>query len=478
MSVQRLLDPNPVRSLDEHRAVGGLIALEEALRVEPEVAISVVTDAGLRGRGGAGFPTGEKWSTVATNAASSELAPTVVVNAAEGEPGTFGDRTLIRRNPYRVLEGALIAAHAIGARAIAVVTKDRYTTELGLLTDAAQELVATGGAGDVDIEVIGGAGHYLLGEETALLEAAAGRPPFPRVAPPYRHGTVEMGEAGSGASRVELAGEGGAAPPTLVNNAQTFAHVPLILHHGPDWFRELGTADSPGTALFTVTGDVRRGGVAEYALGTPLRTIIDEIGGGTVEADLAFVMSGVSVGILRPEHLDLPATYEDLSAVGSGLGTGGFTVYSRATDPMAVAHGVSRFLAIESCGQCRPCKEGGLEVAAALDLLREGQASETAVQDLLPLVATLSDGARCDLGPQHERVITSFLEQFPESARAHTVDRIASPAVLVAPITDIDDEGRVTLDEDHRTKQPDWEHGEDWNGQTPADRYDVAVTIE
>lgn len=478
MSVQRLLDPNPVRSLDEHRAVGGLIGLEEARRVEPEVAISTVTDAGLRGRGGAGFPTGTKWATVAENAASSELAPTVVVNAAEGEPGTFGDRTLIRRNPYRVLEGALIAAHAIGARAIAVVTKDVYTTELELLTVAAQELVATGAAGDVDIDVIAGAGHYLLGEETALLEAAAGRPPFPRIAPPYRHGTVEVGEAGSGASRVELAGEGGAAPPTLVNNAETFGHVPLILHNGPDWFREHGTADSPGTSLFTITGDVRRGGVAEFALGTPVREIIEEIGGGVTDADIAFVMSGVSVGVLKPHQLDLPATYEDLSAAGSGLGTGGFSVYSTDTDPIAVAHGVSRFLAIESCGQCRPCKEGGLEVAAGLDLLRQGQAPDTAVADLVAVVQTLSDEARCDLGPQHERIITSFLEQFPEAQHSHTVDRVSTDPILVAPIIDIDDEGRVTLDEHHRTKQPDWEHGEDWNGQSPADRYDVAVTID
>ena len=478
MAVQRLLDPTPVRSLDEHRAVGGLVGLEEALRVEPEVAISVVTDAGLRGRGGAGFPTGKKWSTVATNAASSELAPTVVVNAAEGEPGTFGDRTLIRRNPYRVLEGALIAAHAIGARAIAVVTKDRYTTELELLTDAAQELVATGAAGDVDIDVIAGAGHYLLGEETGLLEAAAGRPPFPRVAPPYRHGTVEVGDPGGGAGGLELAGDGGTAPPTLVNNAETFAHVPLIVQHGPDWFRELGTPDSPGTSLFTITGDTRRAGVGEFPLGTPLRQIIDELGGGMTDAEIAFVMSGVSVGALLPEHLDLPATYEDLGAVGSGLGTGGFTVFSTDTDPIAVAHGVSRFLAIESCGQCRPCKEGGLEVAAALDVLRDGQGADTAVADLLPLVHSLSEGARCDLGPQHERVISSFLEQFPDAARAHAEGHVSTDPILIAPIMDIDEEGRFRLDEDHRTKQPDWDHGEGWNGQSPADRYDVAVTID
>ena len=476
MPLSRLLDHQPVRSLDEHRSVGGLVALEDARRVEPEVATSVVTDAGLRGRGGAGFPTGKKWSTVAANAASSGLAPTVVVNAAEGEPGTFGDRTLIRRNPYRVLEGALIAAHAIGPRAVSVVTKDRYTTELGLLTDAADELVATGAAGDVTIDVVAGAGHYLLGEETGLLEAVAGRPPFPRVAPPYRHGTVEVGEAGSGASRLQLAGEGGIAPPTLVNNAETFAHVARIVEHGPDWFRELGTPDSPGTSLFTVTGDVKRGGVAEHPLGTPLREIIEDITGGAT-GEIAFVMSGVSVGVLLPDQLDTPTTYEAMAAAGSGLGTGGFTVFTTATDPVAVAHGVSRFLAVESCGQCRPCKQGGLEVAAALDLLRSGEGTESTLAELTTLVPSLSDGARCDLGPQHERIITSFLEQFPDATRAHAAEHTGSDPVLVAPIVDIDDEGRVTLDEDHRTKQPDWEHGDSWNGQSPADRYDVAVTV-
>jgi NADH-quinone oxidoreductase subunit F len=478
MAVQRLLDPTPVRSVEEHRAVGGLVGLDEARRVEPEVAISVVSDSGLRGRGGAGFPTGKKWSTVATNAASSELAPTVVVNAAEGEPGTFGDRTLIRRNPYRVLEGALIAAHAIGARAIAVVTKDRYTTELELLTDAAQELVATGAAGDVEIDVVGGAGHYLLGEETALLEAAAGRPPFPRVAPPYRHGTVEVGDPSGGAGRLELAGEGGVAPPTLVNNAETFAHVPQIVQHGPDWYRELGTPDSPGTSLFTISGDTRRGGVGEFALGTPLREIIDELGGGITDAEIGFVMSGVSVGVLLPHELDTPATYEDLEAVGSGLGAAGFSVFSTDTDPLAVAQGVSRFLSIESCGQCRPCKEGGLEVAASLATILSGQADDGAIDRLVPLVHHLSEGARCDLGPQHERIISSFLSRFPDVVTSHAFGRLSADPVLVAPIVDIDDEGRVRLDEDHRTKQPDWEHGDEWNGQTPADRYDVAVTIE
>ncbi|MFP5323004.1 MAG: NADH-ubiquinone oxidoreductase-F iron-sulfur binding region domain-containing protein [Acidimicrobiia bacterium] len=477
MAVQRLLDRDPVRSIDDHRAVGGLKGLEDARAVEPEAVISTITDSGLRGRGGAGFPTGKKWSTVATNAASSALAPTVVVNAAEGEPGTFGDRTLIRRNPYRVIEGALIAAHAIGARAITVVTKEKYAEERDLLEIAANDLVSGGHAGDVDVDVIGGPSHYLLGEETALLEVVDGRPPFPRVAPPYRHGSVEVGDGAGGAGRLELAGEGGVAPPTLVNNVETMAHVPQIIENGPDWFRELGTADSPGTSIFTVSGDVKRGGVGEFPLGTPVGEIIEELSGGLTSGDIAFVLSGVANGILLGDQLDTPATHGAMEAAGSGLGTGGFIVFSTDTDPIAVAQGVSRFLGVESCGQCRPCKLGGLEVADMLDFLRAGESRDDAVEWLVPKVANVPEGARCDLGRQHERVVMSLLDRFPEVAVAHAVDGLSAERVLIAPILDIDEMGRVHLDEDQATKQPDWQHGDDWNGQSPAERHDVAVVI-
>lgn len=477
MSVQRVLDPAPVRSLDDHRAVGGLTALANARSVEPEAVISTVTDAGLRGRGGAGFPAGRKWTTVATNAASSPFKPTIVVNAAEGEPGTFGDRTLIRRNPYRVIEGALIAAHAIGAGAIAVVTKESFTTERQLLEVAAADFTASELAGSVDILVVPGPSHYLLGEETGLLEAAAGRPPFPRVAPPYRHGTVEIGDTHGGAARLQLAGEGGFAPPTLVNNVETLCHVPGIIQHGPAWFRELGTPDSPGTTVFTVTGQVKRGGVGEFPLGTTVREIIMELSGGTTRSPISFVLSGVANAPLMGHLLDTPATHADMAAAGSGLGTGGFIVFTTEANPISVAQGISRFLAVESCGQCSPCKLGGLEVAAHLDLLREGQARDDIIEYLIPVVDHLPDGARCDLGRQHERVVAGILDSFPEVVAAHAAHAGSAEAMPVAPIVDIDELGRVTYDETQFTKQPDWDHDETWNGQTPAERHQVDVTI-
>lgn len=476
MQVHRVLDRHPVPTLAEYRDIGGGVALEDARGVDPDAIISVVTDSGLRGRGGAGFPTGVKWRTVADNATSSAIAPTVVVNAAEGEPGSFGDRALLRQNPYRVLEGALIAAHAVGARSIVVVTKERFVEEQNRLTVAAHELMESGVAGDVDIEIVGAANHYLLGEETGLLEAAAGRPPFPRLAPPYRHGTTEVGDPSGGPARLEMSGPEGAAPPTLVNNVETFAHVPGIVENGSDWFRELGTPESPGTTVFTVTGDVRHAGTAELPLGTTVREVIEHIAGGVVNGEPAFVLSGIANGILTADDLDTPATHDAMSSVGSGLGTGGFILFSTETDPVAVAHGVSRFLAVESCGQCTPCKQGGMEVAEELDRLRDGDTTDDAVERIIPLLHQVPEGARCDLGRQHERVVSSLLSSFPDVAVAHATAGLHAEPVLIAPITDIVD-GTVTLDVTHRDKQPDWTYDDEWSGQSPADRYDVAVSI-
>lgn len=476
MPVHRVLSEHPVESLAAHRAAGGLEGLEGARAVEPDVVVQAVADSGLRGRGGAGFPTGTKWRTVADNARESSIAPTVAVNAAEGEPGTFGDRTLIRRNPYKVLEGALVAAHAVGARDVVVVTKERFDTELGLLTVAAHELDEAGVSGDVRVEVVGGASHYLLGEETGLLEAAAGRPPFPRLAAPYRHGATEVGDPSGGAATLELSGSGVGVPPTLVNNVETLCHAADVARHGAEWFRELGTTDSPGTTVFTVSGDVAHAGVAELPLGTPIAEVIETVGGGMAEGLPAFVLTGTGVGPVRAEDWSTPTTHDAMDAVGSGLGAGGLIVFSTASDPVAVAAGVSRFLAVESCGQCTPCKETGLDVADHLAGLCDGDVRPDEVERIGALLRQVPVGARCDLGRQHERVVAGILAAFPDVAVAHATDGLAADPVLIAPILDIVD-GEALLDEDQATKQPDWTHDERWSGASPADRYDVAVSI-
>ncbi|MGQ0616057.1 MAG: NADH-ubiquinone oxidoreductase-F iron-sulfur binding region domain-containing protein [Acidimicrobiia bacterium] len=474
----RILPPEPVATLRRYIEDGGREGLDHARALASAGVIEAIAAAGLRGRGGAGFPTGVKWQTVADNR-SDVVATTVVVNGAEGEPGTFKDRTILRSNPYLVLEGALIAAHALGADTIVVALKRSFTTEIERVRGALAEIDADGWCEGIGVSVFEGPAEYLYGEETALLEALAGRRPLPRVAPPFRRGVDEVVGTGAGvadghggsAAQIELAGPDGLAPPTLVNNVETLANVPGILRHGPDWFRSVGTSAAPGTVVCTVTGATRRHGVGEFALGTPLSEVIDSIGGGPRDGHrIVAVLPGASAGALPSTRLDVPLTYEDLAAAGSGLGSAGFIVLDDATDLVAVAAGISRFLAIESCGQCTPCKQDGLAIAATLVDISLNEIKGRDVDDLDRRLGTVADGARCNLARQQEEVLTSLLELFPE-ALAHHLDGSADPAEpeLAAEIIDIVD-GVAVLDEDHRRKQPDWTYGGSDSGQSPADR--------
>src|SRR5438445_1187691 len=345
-TVQRVLDLEPVVSVDRYIDAGGGRGLEAARRLGPEGVIDDIAASGLRGRGGAGFPTGVKWRTVATNR-SPVLPTTVVVNAAEGEPGSFKDRAILRANPYRVLEGALSAALAMGADGVIVALKASFGQEIGRVRGAIAELTSAGWADGVELMVATGPGEYLFGEETALLEVIHGRHPFPRIDPPYRRGVDDVtSDPGSrSAAEVELAGPGGTGPPTLVDNVETMANVPGILAEGPDWFRSVGTKDSPGTAVCTVSGRTRRAGVAEFAMGTPLREVIQTVGrGARAEHRITAVVSGVANPILPASLLDTPISYEAMQAVGSGLGATGFIVFDDSTDLVALVHGVARFL--------------------------------------------------------------------------------------------------------------------------------------
>ena len=348
--VSRVLDPQPVETLDAYVASGGGAGLEAALKLGSIGTVDELDAAGLRGRGGAGFPTGAKWRTVAG------LAATVLVNGAEGEPGSFKDRTLLVRNPYRVLEGALIAAHTVGADRIVVALKRSFAEQIARLRPAIAEVRDAGWADGVELDIVAGPGEYLFGEETALLEVTEGRPPFPRVTPPYVRG-IEDDES-------TVATE---PPPTLANNVETLANVALILANGATWFRELGTAASPGTVVCTVSGSTLRAGVGEVPLGTPLRAVIEEIGGGTAAGtDVQAVLSGVSHPFLPASALDTPADVRGHGGRRQRPRRHGLHRLRRADDLVAVAQGVSRFLAVESCGQCTPCKQDGLAIAELL----------------------------------------------------------------------------------------------------------------
>jgi NADH:ubiquinone oxidoreductase subunit F (NADH-binding) len=470
----RILDPEPVESLAAYLEAGGGRGLDVARRLGPIGIIDHVEASGLRGRGGAGFSTGLKWRTVAENL-SITVPPTVVVNAAEGEPGTFKDRTLLRRNPYKVLEGALVAATAVGADRVIVAMKASFVTEVARMRSAMAEVGARAWADGLELVVFEGPSHYLYGEETALLEVVAGRQPFPRIAPPFRHGVEEVGADTVSAAQVTMASEDNrsAVPPTLVNNVETLANVPAILAEGPDWYRSVGTPESPGTIVCTITGRTRRHGVAEFAMGTPLREVIEAVGGGPAPGSrVVAVMSGVANPLLPEALLDTPLSYEAMEAAGAGLGSAGFIVYDDTTDLVAVAAGVSRFLAVESCGQCTPCKQDGRTLAELLDRLRASTTDEHALTVIGDKLTTVADGARCYLATQHQLVVESVLALFPEQVRSHAAGEAeAAPPELIAAILDLED-GRAVLDEGHLDKQPDWTFDDVDSGQSPADRID------
>ena len=479
VTVNRVLPASPYQSLADYVAAGGGAGLTAALAVAPDVVIGELEASGLRGRGGAGFPTGVKWRTVASYA-SPLASTTVVVNAAEGEPGTFKDRAIIDANPYAVLEGALIAAHAVGATTIVVATKARFTAQVARLRAAVTELREAGLVEGIELRLVEGPAEYLFGEETALLEVIDGRAPFPRIAPPFRRGVDEVpvtesdpiGASGLSAP-VQMAetDAGSDAPPTLVDNVETMANVPAIIARGADWFRSLGTPSSPGTLVCTVTGAVRRPGVGEVPMGTSLRDVIDTIGGGLVpDRSLRAVLVGVSSAVITPDKLDTALTYEAMAAIGSGLGSGGYVVVGDDASPVGIAAGISRFLAVESCGQCTPCKQDGGEIATLLDDLAKGTGQGDHLARIDNRLATVADGARCSLGRQHQTVVTSVIAAFRsdfearQGATAEPVD-----VLLMAELVALDD-GGAHLDESFAGKQPDWTYDAEDSGKTPVER--------
>ena len=348
--VHRVLSPKPVLTLEDYtRRFGGGGGLRKAHSQSAEDVIEVVAEAGLRGRGGAGFPTGRKWRTVRENASASR-STTVVVNAAEGEPGTFKDRTILRCNPYQVIEGALIAARVLDSSTIIIALKRSFTADVARVSAAVAEVREAGWADGVDLVVFEGPDEYLYGEETALLETLEGRLPFSRIAPPFRRGMsglAQPGEDGDDATglsaQVQMAGadDVSQASPALIDNVETLANIPKILDRGAAWFRTEGTDDSPGTIVCTITGHVRRPGVGEVLMGTTLREAIEEIGGGArVGAAITAVMPGVSNAIVPAHLLDTPLTYEAMASIGSGLGSAGFWVLDDSVDPVAAVAGV------------------------------------------------------------------------------------------------------------------------------------------
>jgi NADH:ubiquinone oxidoreductase subunit F (NADH-binding) len=432
---------SPASSLDEYLAAGGSEGLTKALASSPEQVIAEVKRSGLRGRGGAGFPTGAKWEAVG---GAGPGAHHLVCNAAEGEPGTFKDRWLMRRNPYQLIEGIAIAAFAVGAQEAHVALKRSFERELAAVNRAIADMTEAGLLGAFPIEVHDGPDEYLFGEEKALLEVIEGNLPMPRILPPYQEG---------------LFASSGAPNPTAVNNVETLSNVPSILREGADWFRRHGTESSPGTMLFTVCGDVVAPGVYELPLGTPLRTLVEEIAGGPPDGRaIKAVFPGASAGILTADQLDVSMDFDSFKDVGSGLGSAGFVVYDSTACIVRALYDFSRFLWIESCAQCPACKHGTGDITAALERIERGEGSEEDLGVAMGRTNTVTDGQRCALPSGEVALVRSCLAFFEEEFRSHLGTRCPSPRELPFPkLLDYEEqEGRFIYDERYRDKRPDW----------------------
>ncbi len=391
-------------SLDDYVAGSGYLGLAEALSMLPEAVVALVLDAGLLGRGGAYFPAARKWQAARrVNAIRRHL----VVNAEEGEPGVFKDRHLMEGNPHRIIEGAVIAAYAAGAGNVVIYVN----AEADLSADRmAAALSAAEAAGLVGDDVLGsgfdcavtirrGAGGYVCGEETTLLNTVEGRRREPRLRPPFPTDAGLYGE------------------PTVINNAETLANLPAILRGGARRFGSVGLNEARGTRLVSLSGAVRRPGLAEVPMGTSVRQVIDLVGGGVPEGrTLGFAaVGGPSSGLLPASELDVPLRPGMLHSSGVVMGAGGITVFDDQVSPAEVAARLSRYNAAESCGKCTPCREGTPRIAEALDRVAAGETGENDIRDLRDLAEIVGAASLCGLGQMAGNPVTSLLHFYGDT---------------------------------------------------------------
>jgi NADH-quinone oxidoreductase subunit F len=402
-------------TLDVYRTHDGYLALQKALGMEPEEVIETVKSSGLRGRGGAGFPTGVKWSFIPQDDTGAGAKPHyLVVNADESEPGTCKDVPLMMATPHVLIEGAIIAAYAIRAHQAFIYLRGEVVPALRRLQTAVSQAYAAGllgadilGSGyRLDLIVHAGAGAYICGEETALLDSLEGRRGQPRLRPPF---PAEAGLYGC---------------PTVVNNVESLASVPPIILNGVDWFRSMGTEDSPGFTLYSLSGHVNRPGQYEAPLGTTLRELLEYAGGVRDGHQLKFwTPGGSSTPILTAEHLDLPLDYENVSSAGSMLGTKALQIFDETTCVVRAVRRWAQFYAHESCGKCTPCREGTYWLTQIYEQLETGSAASDDLQQLLNIANNLNGKSFCALGDGAASPILSSLKHFPDEYRAHLTAR-------------------------------------------------------
>ena len=457
-----LLPDTPIGSLDEYLATdtGGL-GLARAVELGPEGTIEEITRSGLRGRGGGGFSTGRKWSGVRGQPGSHRYA---VCNGAEGEPGTFKDRALVRANPYQLVEGLFIASFAIGAAEAFICLKARFEQEIEAVTRAVQEMQEAGICPECQVTIVQGPDEYLYGEEKAMLEVVEGNAPMPRLFPPYEHGLFATAPQTGWTATESAPGHDHRheSNPTLVNNLETLSNVPHILVRGADWYRSMGDEASPGNVVCTIVGDVVAPDVGEVELGTPLSRVIDEVGGGVAPGrSVKAVFSGVANPVVRGDQIDVALTYEAFQAAGSGMGACGFIVIDDTACMVEVARLFSLFLYVESCGQCPACKLGSGEMTERLMRIEVGSGSDDDVSEIHSWIQKVTDGNRCYLAVEEQQLVASVLQSFPEEFAEHLQQRrCPRPRPVALPkLVDLAS-GQAVYDERQYRKRPDWTYAD------------------
>jgi NADH:ubiquinone oxidoreductase subunit F (NADH-binding) len=425
----------------------------------PQATIDTIIASGLRGRGGAGFPVGRKWASLRETAAGGTCF--VVCNGSEGEPGTFKDRALLRLNAFQLIEGLAIAAFAIGAKHGFIGLKAKYTQEHENLAKALADMENEGLTAGVPITIVPGPDSYLFGEETALLQTIQGEPSAPRLFPPYIQGVFASAPVidWSAMPWDSLDKHYDDPAPTLVNNVESLSTAAHILRRGVDWFRSMGTDATPGNGVCTIVGDVAAPGVQEVEMGTPLGEIIDRVGGGMPPGrKVKAILSGISNPVMTDEFLSVPLCFDAFRAAGSGIGSCGFIVYDDTTSAVEIAQLCSRWLSVESCGQCNACKTGTMAITSILEKIQNGDGELRDIQDVGGRLLRVTDGNRCFLPQQEQIVIASLLRTFPEDFLAAVDGQPVQVRGLFAPkLVDVAD-GRQVLDEHWLLKQTDWSY--------------------
>jgi len=421
------IDPT---SIDGYLAYGGYTGLAKALTMEPEKIIEETSKAGLRGRGGGGFPTGRKWQSA--KMAEGDIKY-VICNADEGDPGAYMDRSISEGNPHSVIEGMIIGAYGIGAHDGYIYVRQEYPLAVKnyqKAIDDAREYGFLGvdilGSGfDFDLKISRGGGAFVAGESSALFASIEGRAALPR--PKHIHGTEK----------------GLWDRPTVLNNVETWANVPTIINKGSDWYANIGTEKSKGTKIFSLVGKVNNTGLVEVPMGVTLREIIYDIGGG-IKGDKKFKgvqTGGPSGGVLPEKLLDLPVDFDSLTDAGSMMGSGGMIVFDEDNCMVDIAKYFTGFLKDESCGQCTPCREGLAQMYEVLNDICEGRGTEQHLEMLKELCWGIAETSLCQLGASAPNPVLSTLKYFEDEYMAHIVDKHCPAGVCKELVTyEIDEE--------------------------------------